>query len=36
LSASWNDFFVGIIIILSVSITSYRSKIENEKNLIFR
>jgi len=36
LSASWNDFFVGIIIILSVSVTSYRSKMENEKNLIFR
>lgn len=36
LSASWNDFFIGAIILLSVGITSYRNKKENERNLIFQ
>ncbi len=35
LSSSWNDFFVGLIILLSVGVTAYRNKRENEKNLIF-
>jgi simple sugar transport system permease protein len=35
LSSSWNNFFVGIIILLSVGITAYRNKKESEKNLIF-
>jgi len=36
LSSSWNSFFVGIIILLSVGITAYRNKKESEKNLIFQ
>ena len=35
LSSSWNDFFIGMIILLSVGITAYRNKKENERNLIF-
>ncbi len=35
LSSSWNDFFIGMIILLSVGVTSYRNKRENERNLIF-
>jgi simple sugar transport system permease protein len=35
LSASWNDFFVGTIIVLSVAATAYRNKRKNESNLIF-
>jgi simple sugar transport system permease protein len=35
LSSSWNNFFVGIIILLSVGITAFRNKKESEKNLIF-
>jgi simple sugar transport system permease protein len=36
LSAAWNNFFVGIIIIISIGITSYRNKIKNRKNLSFK
>ncbi len=35
LSASWNDFFVGTIIVLSVAGTAYRNKKKKESNLIF-
>lgn len=35
LSASWNDFFVGVIIVLSVAAIAYRNKKKNESNLIF-
>ena len=35
LSSSWNQFFVGIIILLSVGITSYRTQKTNRKNLTF-
>jgi simple sugar transport system permease protein len=36
LSASWNDLFVGVIIILSVGITSYQYKLKNKKRLSFK
>jgi simple sugar transport system permease protein len=36
LSAAWNNFFVGIIIIISIGITSYRNKIKNRKILSFK
>lgn len=36
LSAAWNNFFVGIIIIISIGITSYRNKIKNRKSLSFK
>jgi simple sugar transport system permease protein len=35
LSSYWNNFFVGLIIIVSVSITSYQSK-RSIGNIIFR
>ncbi len=35
LSASWNDFFVGAIIVLSVAATAYRNKARNAEKLIF-
>ena len=36
LSASWNDFFVGLIIIMSVGITSYQNTLKNKKRLSFK
>lgn len=36
LSASWNDFFVGLIIIISVGITSYQNTLKNKKRLSFK
>ncbi|MDY0091445.1 MAG: ABC transporter permease [Candidatus Vecturithrix sp.] len=36
LSSSWNDFFVGLIILVSVGITSYQNKLKNEKSLTFK
>ncbi len=36
LSAAWNNFFVGIIIIASVAITSYRNKLKAYRSLTFR
>ena len=35
LSASWNDFFVGVIIVVSVAATAYRLKTRKEDNLVF-
>lgn len=35
LSSSWNQFFVGIILLASVIATSYQERIKNRKNLIF-
>ena len=35
LSASWNKFFVGIIILSSIIITSYQDRKKNRKLLIF-
>ena len=36
LSASWNDFFVGLIIIMSVGITSYQNTLKNKQRLSFK
>lgn len=36
LSSAWNNFFIGIIIIASVAITSYREKSRNRRLLIFK
>lgn len=36
LSSSWIDFFVGLIMILSIGYTSYQNKIENQRLLIFK
>lgn len=36
LSSSWNDLFVGLIIIISVGITSYQYTRENKKRLSFK
>jgi simple sugar transport system permease protein len=36
LSAAWNNFFVGIIIIASVAITSYRNKLKAMRSLTFK
>ena len=35
LSASWNDLFVGIIIVVSVAVTAFRTKRRKAENLIF-
>jgi simple sugar transport system permease protein len=35
LSASWNNFFVGLIIIISTGITSYQQKVKNRETLTF-
>jgi simple sugar transport system permease protein len=35
LSTSWNDLFIGIILIASVSIISYQERKANKKHLIF-
>ncbi len=35
LSSSWNQFFVGIILLASVIATSYQERNKNRKNLIF-
>jgi simple sugar transport system permease protein len=35
LSASWNNFFVGIIIIISVGITSYQNTRKSRRSLTF-
>lgn len=36
LNSSWNDLFVGLIIIISVGVTSYQYKLENKKRLSFK
>ncbi len=35
LSTSWNDFFIGIILLISVSIISYRERKSSREKLIF-
>jgi len=35
LSSSWNDFFVGLILLISVSITSYQYRLKSRRNLTF-
>lgn len=35
LSSSWNDLFVGAILVISIAISSYQERIKNRKNLIF-
>lgn len=35
LSSSWNDLFVGALLVISVAITSYQTRVKNRKNLIF-
>lgn len=36
LSTSWNNFFVGIILIASISVIYHRARVNNRKKLIFR
>jgi simple sugar transport system permease protein len=36
LSSSWNNLFVGIILLASVGITSFRGYVNDKKNLIFK
>ncbi len=35
LSSSWNDLFVGALLVASVAVTSYQNRVRNEQNLIF-
>lgn len=35
LSSSWNNLFVGTILVISVAVTSYQEKVKNRNNLIF-
>jgi len=35
LSSSWNNFFVGALMIISVSVTAYQERIKNRKHFIF-
>lgn len=35
LSSSWNNLFVGAILVISVAITSYQERIKNRNHLIF-
>ncbi len=35
LSSSWNDLFVGALLVASVAVTSYQSRVRNSRNLIF-
>lgn len=35
LSSSWNNLFVGAILIIAVAITSYQERVKNRKHLIF-
>lgn len=34
-SSSWNDLFVGIILLISIVVTSYQERVKNRKNFIF-
>ncbi len=36
LSASWNNLFVGIILVLSLSFTAWQEKRRNERHLLFK
>ncbi|MDO4343331.1 MAG: ABC transporter permease [Eubacteriales bacterium] len=35
LSSSWNNFFVGALMIVSVSVTAYQERIKNRRHFIF-
>lgn len=35
LSTSWNNLFIGIILIASVAVASYQARLNNRRNLIF-
>lgn len=35
LSSSWNNLFVGTILVISVAVTSYQERVKNRNNLIF-
>lgn len=35
LSSSWNNLFVGAILVIAVAITSYQERVKNRKHLIF-
>ena len=35
LSSSWNNLFVGAILVISIAVSSYQERIRNRKNLIF-
>ena len=35
LSTSWNNLFVGAILVIAVAITSYQERVKNRKHLIF-
>ncbi len=35
LSSSWNDLFVGTILVISVAVTSYQERVRNRNHLIF-
>jgi len=35
LSSSWNDLFVGAILVVSIAVSSYQERVKNRKNLIF-
>ena len=36
LSSSWNNLFVGIILVIALSLTALREKIRNDRHLIFK
>jgi simple sugar transport system permease protein len=35
LSSSWNNFFIGALMIVSVSVTAYQERLKNRKHFIF-
>ena len=35
LSSSWNNLFVGVILVIAVAITSYQARQKNRSHLIF-
>lgn len=35
LSSSWNNLFVGAILVIAVAVTSYQERVKNRKHLIF-
>lgn len=35
LSSSWNDLFVGTILVISIAVSSYRERVRNRNHLIF-
>ena len=35
LSAAWQDFFMGIVLLISIMSTSYQNRVQNRKNFIY-